>query len=171
MRGLGAGQLAGLGASGLLALGALTGQKGLTGLGVPDKVKGADSAAGLTSLSPEPSSTCPPYLTPPNATVEPLRVLCDVATGEEGLDIWAQVTPWEAEGMQVPVWDRWSPEGCHLLGGDPHRAPPAPLVIGHSPPDGVSTGHPSLCFRLSLLVHSASSGVHGARDLASALPE
>lgn len=67
--------------------------------------------------------------------LEPLRVLCDVATGEEGLDIWAQVTPWEAEGMQVPVWDRWSPEGCHLLGGDPHRAPPPPLVIGHSPPE------------------------------------
>lgn len=49
-----------------------------------------------------------------------------------------------------------------------HTQPlPPPLINGHGTLDRASAGHPS-CFRLSLSVHSASSGVHEAPALASA---
>ena len=63
--------------------------------GPKTRAEGADPAAGLTGPSPD--------LSPP---LPPARVLCDAATGraaalwpwggEEGPDIWAQVTLWEA---------------------------------------------------------------------------
>lgn len=67
-------------------------------------------AAGLSSPSADP---CPTRFTPrPEAGLRSLRSFvmrprgcrCPLASDDEGLDIWAWVTLWEAEDVQV--WDR-----------------------------------------------------------------
>lgn len=89
-----------------LTLGLLTGQKAPAGLGV----QGEAEAAGLSSPSADPSPTR--FTHRPEArlrslrsfVMRPLGCRCPLASDDEGLDIWAWVTLWEAEDVQV--WDR-----------------------------------------------------------------
>lgn len=66
------------------------------------RAKGADPAAGLTSPSPD-TPKLDWYLQASSVTWPQGMHMPSGHEAEEGPDIWAQVTLWEAEWTQVPV--------------------------------------------------------------------